>query len=68
MSYHKLWRSEFYKSVSARDKVQDLKLNRRKLKVKDTSEKDENITTNSEPTANEDVNDKAYIDTKLFKI
>ena len=48
--YNKLWRSEFYNNVSAKDRVQDIKLNQLKLKVNDTYEKDEKITTNFEAT------------------
>ena len=32
ISYGKLWRSEFYNSVSAKNRVQDIKLNHLKLK------------------------------------
>ena len=33
ISYDKLWRSEFYKNVSAKGRVQDISLNQVKLKV-----------------------------------
>ena len=36
ISYDKLWCSEFYKNVSAKDKVQDINLNQLKLKVNDS--------------------------------
>ena len=48
--YYKLWRSEFYNNVSAKDRVQDINLNQLKFKVNDTYKKDEKITTNSEVT------------------
>ena len=65
--YHKLWRSEFYNNVSAKDRVQDRKLDRLKLKVNETLKKDEKITTNFEPCNFEDVMNKAYLDTKISK-
>ena len=39
-----------------------------KLQVHDTYEKDEKITTDVEPTNNEDVLNKAYPDEKLIKM
>ena len=42
ISYHKLWRSDFYKNISAKDRVRDLNLNQLKLKVNDTYKKDDN--------------------------
>ena len=43
-------------------------LNQLKLKVKDTFKKDEKISMKIEPSNDEDVMNKAYIDTKLSKI
>ena len=40
ISFDKLWRSEFYNNVSARDRVQDINLDQLKLKVNDTYKKD----------------------------
>ena len=40
-SYDKLWTSEFYSNVSAKDRTQDINLNR---KVNDIYRKDEKIT------------------------
>ena len=40
IGYDKLWRSEFYINVSAKDRVQDINLNQMKLKVDDTYKKD----------------------------
>ena len=68
ISYNKLWESEFDGIVSKRDKLQDLNINQLKLEVHDTYKKDEKITTNFEPTDNEDVINKAYLDEKLSKI
>ena len=40
ISYDKLWTSEFFNKVSAKDKVQDINLNQFKLKIIDTYKKD----------------------------
>ena len=68
ISYNKLWESEFDGIVSKRDKLQDLNINQLKLEVHDTYKKDEKITTNFEPSKNEDVINKAYLDSKFLKI
>ena len=68
ISYDKLWRSEFYDNVSAKDRVQDIDLNQFKLKVYDAYKKDEMISTNFEPSYDEDVLNKAYLDEKMSKI
>ena len=60
--------SEFDGTVSRRDKLQDLNINQLKLEVHDTYKKDEKLTTNFEPSNNEDVINKAYLDKKLSKI
>ena len=67
ISNNKLWENEFDGIVSKRDKLQDLKINQRKLKVHDTYKKDEKITTNFEPIGNEDVINKANLDEKFKK-
>ena len=67
-SYDKLWRSEYYRNVSAKDRKQDINLNQLKLKVNDTYKKGKKITTKFEPAHDEDVINKAYLDTKLSKI
>ena len=64
----KLWESEFDKTVSKKDKVQEIKINQIKLEVKDTNKKDEKITTNSEADEYVDVINKGYLDKKLLKI
>ena len=66
--YNKLWESEFDGIVSERDKLQDLNINQLKLKVHDSYKKDEKITTNFEPSNNEDVLHKGHLDDKLLKI
>ena len=66
--YNKLWESEFDNIVSKRDKLQDLNINQLKLDVHDTYKKDEKLTTNFEPVNNEDVINKARLDSKLLKI
>ena len=68
ISYNKLWESEFDGIVSKRDKLQDLNINNLKLEVHDSYKKDEKLTTNFEPNDNEDVINKGYLDSKLFKI
>ena len=68
ISYNKLWESEFDGIVSKRDKLQDANINQLKLEVHDTYKKDENLTTNFEPNDNEDVINKAYLDSKFLKI
>ena len=67
-SYNKLWESEFDNIVFKKDKVQHLNINRLKLEVHDTYEKDEKITTNFEPVNDEIVVNKAYLNEKLSKI
>ena len=64
MFYNELWESEFETIVSKRDKVQDMKINRLKLEVHDTDEKDE---TSFEPSNNENVMNKSYLDGKILK-
>ena len=63
----KLWRSDFYKNVSAKDRAQDIILNQLKLKVNNTCKKNEKLTTNSEAVVDEDVINKTYLDTKISK-
>ena len=60
-------RSEFNKTVSAEDRVQDENLNQFKLKIDDTYKKDEKITTNFERSKVEDYMNKDYLDGKLSK-
>ena len=62
ISFDKLWRNEFYKNASAKDVVQDIKLNQFKLKVNDTYKKDEKTTKNFETSDDEDVLNKAHLD------
>ena len=45
-----------------------INLNELKLKVNDTYEKDEKITTKFEPSGDGDVVNKADVDTELFKV
>ena len=67
-SYNNLWESEFDGIVSKRDKLQDLNNNHLQPEVHDTYKKHEKITTNFEPSINEDVINKAHLDEKLSKI
>ena len=66
--YDKMWRSEFYNNVSAKDRVQDINLTQLKLKVNDTYKKDEKITTNFQSSDDSNVINQAYLDTKISKI
>ena len=68
ISYNKLWESEFDGIVSMRDKLPDLSNIQLKLEVYDTFKKDDKITTNFEPTNDEDVINKTYLDEKPKKI
>ena len=68
IGYDKLWRSEFYNNVSAKEKVRDINLNRSELKVNDTCKKDEKNKTIFEHSNDEDVINKVYLDQKLSKI
>ena len=65
--YNKLWVSESDGIVSKRDKLQDININHLKFEVHDTHKQDEKITTKFEPSINEDVINKAYLDEKLSK-
>ena len=67
ISYNKLWESEFDNIVSKRDKLQDLNIKQLKLEVHDIYKKDEEITTNFEPTDDSDVIKKSYLDEKFKK-
>ena len=66
--YDKSWRSEFYNIVLARNRVQDLTLSHLKHKVNDTYGKDEKTTTKFQPSSDEDVVQKPYLDTKLSNL
>ena len=48
--------------------MQDFNLNQLKLKINGTSKKDEEITTNIEPSNDEDENNESYLDEKISKI
>ena len=65
--YVKKRRNEFHKNVCAKDRVQDKNFNQLKLKVNDTYEEAE-IATNFEPSNDEDVRSKAYLDTRLSEV
>ena len=56
--YDNLWNSEFYINVPAKYRVQSIPLSQIKLKVNDTSKKDEKITK-IELSRDEDVTNKA---------
>ena len=68
ISYDKVCRSEFYKNVSAKDKVQDINLNQLKLKVNDSYKKDEKLAKNFEPSDDLDKIIKTYLGENLSKI
>ena len=65
LSCYKLCTSEFHNIVSAENRKQDINLNRLKLLVNDIFKKVEKTTTNFEPSNDEDVIDKAYVDKTL---
>ena len=67
ISYNKLWESKYDGIVSKRYKLQDANISKLKLEVPDSYKKDEKLTTNFEPNDNEDVINKGYLDSKLFK-
>ena len=67
ISYNRLWESEFNGIVSKREKLQDSNINQLKLEIHDTYKKDEKITTNFEPTDDEDVINESFLDEKLLK-
>ena len=48
--------------------MEDLFTNQLKFEVHDTYKKDQKITANFEPVNDEDVINKAYLDSKIFKI
>ena len=58
-----LWWNKLYKIVSAKTILQERNLDRLKDKVNETSRKEEKITTNFEPTIDDYVVNKAYLDT-----
>ena len=59
--------SEFHRNVSAKDKTKDINLNQLKLKVKDTYQKDEKVTSNFEPSDKEHVIHKSFLVKKISK-
>ena len=63
--FHKLWRSEFYDNVSAKESVQDKNLNHSKLKVIDSYKNRFKKTTKFEAFNDEVVKNKACLDLKL---
>ena len=61
-SYEKIWRSECYNNVLAKNKDQYINLNKLKLKLNDTYRKNENSATNFELSNDEDVINEAFLD------
>ena len=68
ISYHKLWRSNFYNNVFSEDRLQEINLKHLKLKVNSTHKKDEKITTNFKAVSGEDVINNEYLDTKVAEV
>ena len=66
--YDKLWFSQFFNKVSAKDGVQDINLNELKLKVNDIYKNDEKTTTSLEPSNDEDYVNRANLDAKLVEL
>ena len=67
ISYNKAWGSEFYGILAKRDLLQGWNNNQLKLKVSDTYKKDEKISTSIKAVNDENVIDKAYLDSKVSK-
>ena len=65
IKYDKLWRREFYNTVSAKDRVQVINLGQLKLKENNTYKKDEKRITTFELSNDGDVINKAYLDENL---
>ena len=68
ISYKKLWLSEVFNIVSAKDREQDTNLTQPKLKVNNSYKKDEKVTTNFEASDPDDVINKSFLDKKLSRI
>ena len=68
VSYDKLWRSDFYNNVSAKYRDHDIYFNQLKLKVNVNYKKMKEKATKLEPSKDEDVINKAYLDKKLSKM
>ena len=68
ISYDKLWKSEFPKIASAKERKQNTYLHQIKLKIKEACKKSENITTDFELSTDEDVVKKTYVGTKLVGV
>ena len=62
-----VFRKEFYNNVSAKEKVQDQNLNQIKLKLNDSYENDEIISSSSDTSNDGDAISKTYLDTNLTK-
>ena len=60
-----IWRSENYNNVSAKDRVPDINLTQLKLKLNDTYKKDEKSESKFEPSHEEDIKNRAYLDKNL---
>ena len=64
IAFNKLWESDLDNIVSKRDKFQSINITQLKLELHDSYKKDEKTTTNFEPSNDEDVINKAYLDKK----
>ena len=67
-NFNELLESEFDKTVSKRDKLQDLNFNQLKVEVHDTYKKHERKTSNFQHPGNSDAMIRGYLDVKLLKI
>ena len=63
--FDKFWRLEIYNNVPTKGRVPDKNFNQLKLKVNNTSEKDEKLSTSFQPQNIEYVVNKAQLDTNL---
>ena len=66
ITYDNLWRSDSYKNVSAKNKVQDINLIQVELKVNGSFQKD-GKTANFDTSHDEDDIKKIYMEKKLSK-
>ena len=65
IGYVKLWRSEFFNKVPARERTQGMNLNQLKVNITKSYKQDEELTTKFTPFIDEDVVIKTYLVEKL---
>ena len=65
MSYDELWSDDVHNKVSAKDRLEDMKFHELKVKVNESDNKFEKLTTNFEPLIDEDVVSKCELDAEV---